>query len=109
MGAAQSLLRGGSGAMSQSNRNGVIGLGAALGFLAFVGKFNEVVQTYKAEHHIKKSAKIKKGLWQQMRSIFSRSCGPREALTIVGLATCLLLRTLGSVWVSQHWGRIVGA
>eukprot|EP00656_Telonema_subtile_P013522 TRINITY_DN16867_c0_g1_i3.p1 TRINITY_DN16867_c0_g1~~TRINITY_DN16867_c0_g1_i3.p1 ORF type:complete len:627 (+),score=139.63 TRINITY_DN16867_c0_g1_i3:101-1981(+) len=50
-----------------------------------------------------------KGLDGMLRSIFRRACDMREVMTVVGLSLCLLLRTLGSVWVAKHWGKIVGA
>ena len=42
-----------------------------------------------------------------IRFIFGRACTGREVVTMASLSFSLLLRTLGSVWVSKHWGRIV--
>mmetsp|Transcript_7314 Transcript_7314/g.17695 ORF Transcript_7314/g.17695 Transcript_7314/m.17695 type:complete len:688 (+) Transcript_7314:46-2109(+) len=94
-------------AMTRSVRNGWVGFGCSLGFLYFVSKFNDMVQTYKAKKNIKKGAKVDKGLWRLLASILQRSCGAREATTVLMLSLSLLLRTFGSVWVSKHWGKIV--
>jgi len=91
------------------NRNGVLGLGAAVGFLAFISKFNEHVQTYKVKQNIKKDLQITDGLSRVLRSILWKACSTREAFTISKLCLMLLLRTVGSVWVATHWGRIANA
>lgn len=96
-------------AFKSSNSRGVVGFGAACGFLLFVVKFNDYVQTYKVTHNLKKVQKIKKGFWDILRGVLVKTCDRREGSTVFGLSMCLLLRTLGSVWVSQHWGRIVGS
>lgn len=46
--------------LSRSTRNSVVGFGCSLGFLYFVSKFNDVVQSYKASRNIKKRAKIER-------------------------------------------------
>jgi hypothetical protein len=35
--------------------------------------------------------------------IFRKACDFREIKTVLQLALCLLLRTLGSLWVAKHW------
>jgi len=94
-------------ALSRSRRDAYLGLGCSLGFLYFVSKFNDVVQTYKASHNIKKGVKLDKGLWRLLAAILRKTCGAREATTVGMLCISLLLRTFGSVWVSKHWGKIV--
>lgn len=89
--------------------NGVLGLLAAFGFLIFVQKFNEHVQTYKSKKNISRNQKVQDGLMQMLRSIFEDTCGRRETLTVAKLSAMLLLRTVGSVWVTGHWGRMVNA
>jgi len=110
MGAVASKLSGTSPS-AVATRNGTIGFCAAVGFLSFVGTFNERVQAYKAEQgkNKRKTSKIAQGLDKMLRAIFSKTCNMREVLTVVGLSLCLLLRTLGSVWVAKEWGKIVGA
>jgi len=88
---------------------GAIGFGCSLGFLLFVFKFNEYVQAYKARKNIRKGQKLDASLLRALRSIFGKACTRREYLTIGSLCMSLLARTLGSVWVSKHWGRIVKA
>jgi len=85
-----------------SNSNGAIGFGCSLGFLLFVFKFNEYVQAYKARKNIRKGQKIDASLVRALRSIFGKACGRREFWTITSLCFSLLLRTLGSVWVSTY-------
>lgn len=94
---------------AQSTRNGMIGFASACGFLVFVSKFNEKVQTYKADQNIKKGPKIAKGMSSTMRFILGTTCGTREVSSVFALSMCLLLRTLGSVWVARHWGKIVNS
>ena len=93
--------------MSTRTRNGTIGFVSSLGFLGFVGWFNEKINTYKAEKGLTKGkkgpAKPDKDLYSMISSIFRKACGVREAWTIAALCTSLLLRTLGSVWVAKHW------
>lgn len=95
--------------LSPSNRNGAIGFGCSLGFLLFVSKFNEFVQAYKAKRNIKKAQSIGHGTFKTLGQIFSKTCGYREAYTVSMLSLSLLLRTFGSVWVANHWGKIVKA
>lgn len=99
--------------LSAGTRNGTIGFFSSLGFLGFVGWFNEKINTYKTEKGLTKGkkgpAKPAKDLSSMLRNIFTKACGRREAWTVAALSTSLLLRTLGSVWVAKHWGRIVGA
>jgi len=96
-------------ALAPSNFNAVLGFGAACGFLTFVSKFNERVQLYKTTNNIAKGAKVQDGLSQMMQDILVRTCGAREGGTIAKLCVMLLLRTLGSVWISKHWGLMVNA
>lgn len=91
------------------NINAVIGFGCSLGFLAFVSKFNSVVQAMKAKKMGRKGATVDMDFMQKLRVIFGQTCGSREIVTVGSLALCLLLRTLGSVWVARHWGRIVSS
>jgi hypothetical protein len=95
--------------LSPSNRNGAIGFGCSLGFLLFVSKFNEFVQAYKAKKNIKKSQAIAHGIFPTLAAIFRKTCGYRELYTVSMLSLSLLLRTFGSVWVANHWGKIVKA
>lgn len=93
-------------------RSGAIGLGAGLLFLLFVSKFNEHVQVYKAKHNkVKGTLKDKpaEGLSQLMRTILGKCISFREVFTVTKLSLMLLLRTVGSVWVSKHWGSIVNS
>jgi len=94
-------------AMTRSQRNGVIGFFCSIGFLGFVSKFNDLVSSYQARKNIKRKMKVDAGLWKTLRSILFTACGAREGWTVFSLCCCLLLRTFGSVWVSQHWGKIV--
>nr|AND95787.1 ATP-binding cassette subfamily D member 3 [Prorocentrum minimum] len=93
----------------RQNKNGVLGLGAAVCFMCFVSKFNAAVQRYKDKKNIKKGTAIADGLVSMMVDILRRTCGPREAFTVLKLSSMLLLRTVGSVWVARHWGRLVNA
>lgn len=86
---------------------GVIGFFCSIGFLGFVSKFNDLVSSYQARKNIKRKMKVDAGLWKTLRSILFTACGAREGWTVFSLCCCLLLRTFGSVWVSQHWGKIV--
>ena len=89
---------------------GAIGFGASLSFLLFVNKFNSLIASLKAKRHITKtSSSQKQDLFPILYSIFARSCSIREVYTFLGLSTCLILRTFGSVWVSRHWGKVVSA
>merc|ERR1712195_326809 len=110
MGAVASKLSG-TDPSAVATRNGTIGFFAALGFLSFVGTFNERVQSYKAAQgkNKRKTSKIAQGLDKILRAILSKTCNMRELMTVLGLSLCLLLRTLGSVWVAKEWGKIVGA
>lgn len=90
-------------------RNAAFGFAAACCFLLFVHKFNEQVQTYKAKNNIAKGPRIQQGLVPMMRRIVNATCGRREGTTVVKLSLMLLLRTLGSVWTSRHWGSLVNA
>merc|ERR1712195_440862 len=110
MGAVASKLSG-TDPSAVATRNGTIGFFAALGFLSFVGTFNERVQSYKAAQgkNKRKTSKIAQGLDKILRAILSKTCNMRELMTVLGLSLCLLLRTLGSVWVAKEWGEIVGA
>ena len=92
-----------------NNGKGAIGFVCSLGFLLFVFKFNEYVQAYKARKNIRKGIKVDSSLIRNLRGIFGRACSRREYATMLSLCFSLLLRTLGSVWVSKHWGRIVKA
>ena len=103
-------------AIQPSNRNGVLGFFAAFGFLGFVSIFNDFVSSYKEKHAKNKrrgkggkGPKPNAGLFTLLRRVLGVSCNARELNTVMKLALCLLLRTIGSVWVSKHWGRIVGA
>ncbi|CAE8588852.1 unnamed protein product, partial [Polarella glacialis] len=95
------------------NRKGVLGFGAGLAFLFFVSKFNEHVQLYKAKQKIVKkaggSSEDPEGLWELMAGILRKTCNIREGFTVTKLSFMLLLRTVGSVWVSKHWGKIVNS
>eukprot|EP01065_Artemidia_motanka_P016367 TRINITY_DN2006_c3_g1_i2.p1 TRINITY_DN2006_c3_g1~~TRINITY_DN2006_c3_g1_i2.p1 ORF type:complete len:690 (+),score=279.97 TRINITY_DN2006_c3_g1_i2:81-2072(+) len=95
--------------VANRGRNAVLGFGAACGFLAFVSKFNTEVQAYKARKNIKKGAPIATGLFKMMKHILGQTCDGREMYTVGMLSLMLLLRTVGSVWVSKHWGRIVNS
>merc|ERR1712166_1502002 len=110
MGAVASKLSG-TDPSAVATRNGTIGFFAALGFLSFVGTFNERFQSYKAAQgkNKRKTSKIAQGLDKILRAILSKTCNIRELMTVLGLSLCLLLRTLGSVWVAKEWGKIVGA
>jgi ABC-type uncharacterized transport system fused permease/ATPase subunit len=110
MGSALSRLSG-TDPTAVATRNGTIGFFAAVGFLSFVGTFNERVQSYKASQgkNKRKTSQIAHGLDKMLHAIFSKTCNMREVATVLGLSLCLLLRTLGSVWVAKEWGRIVGA
>lgn len=44
-----------------------------------------------------------------MKTILASTCSFRELLTVTKLSLMLLLRTVGSVWVSKHWGSIVNS
>mmetsp|Transcript_60316 Transcript_60316/g.141112 ORF Transcript_60316/g.141112 Transcript_60316/m.141112 type:complete len:693 (+) Transcript_60316:67-2145(+) len=92
-------------------RSGVLGLGAGLLFLSFVSKFSERVQIYKAKNQKVKNAPREQveGLTDLMRFILGSTCSSREFLTVTKLSLMLLLRTVGSVWVSKHWGSIVNS
>eukprot|EP00930_Biecheleria_cincta_P097980 TRINITY_DN89663_c0_g1_i1.p1 TRINITY_DN89663_c0_g1~~TRINITY_DN89663_c0_g1_i1.p1 ORF type:complete len:701 (-),score=92.94 TRINITY_DN89663_c0_g1_i1:43-2112(-) len=93
-------------------RSGAIGFGAGLLFLLFVSKFNEHVQVYKAKHNKVKGVlkdKPVEGLTQVMKAILGKTCSFREFFTVTKLSLMLLLRTVGSVWVSKHWGSIVNS
>ncbi|CAE7742210.1 Abcd3 [Symbiodinium pilosum] len=92
-------------------RSGVLGLGAGLLFLSFVSKFSERVQIYKAKNLKIKNTKQQRveGLTDLMRFILGSTCSLREFLTVAKLSLMLLLRTVGSVWVSKHWGSIVNS
>eukprot|EP00927_Polykrikos_kofoidii_P038081 TRINITY_DN32361_c0_g1_i1.p1 TRINITY_DN32361_c0_g1~~TRINITY_DN32361_c0_g1_i1.p1 ORF type:complete len:717 (+),score=83.81 TRINITY_DN32361_c0_g1_i1:192-2342(+) len=89
-------------------RDGAVGFGNSLGFLFFLTIFNERV-------HIVRSGKKDgdqnggDGMVQVMRAILSRTCTAREACTVMKLSSMLLLRTVGSVWVSRHWGAMVNS
>jgi len=99
-----------STALARSSINAVLGFGAACGFLSFISKFNERVQVYKANNNISKGgAKVHDGLSQLLQDILGKTCGARESRTVAKLCAMLLLRTLGSVWVAKHWGRMVNA
>eukprot|EP00931_Biecheleriopsis_adriatica_P055638 TRINITY_DN32940_c0_g1_i1.p1 TRINITY_DN32940_c0_g1~~TRINITY_DN32940_c0_g1_i1.p1 ORF type:complete len:708 (+),score=115.62 TRINITY_DN32940_c0_g1_i1:77-2125(+) len=96
------------------NRSGAVGFGAGCLFLLFVSKFNEHVQVYKAKNMKVKGAKASTekhvdGLSTQMRIILAATCSFRECFTVSKLSLMLLLRTVGSVWVSKHWGSIVNS
>eukprot|EP01062_Namystynia_karyoxenos_P070226 TRINITY_DN65610_c0_g1_i1.p1 TRINITY_DN65610_c0_g1~~TRINITY_DN65610_c0_g1_i1.p1 ORF type:complete len:668 (+),score=280.39 TRINITY_DN65610_c0_g1_i1:93-2096(+) len=95
--------------VANRNRNGALGFGAACGFLMFVWKFNEKVQAYKAKKNIKKGTPVAAGLMRMMKRILSQTCDAREVKTVLKLSLMLLLRTVGSVWVAKHWGRIVSS
>merc|ERR1712195_162413 len=111
MGQSVSTLMASTNPVTVSRRNGAIGFAAACGFLTFVGTFNEQVQAYKARKQLnkRKGSMPAKGLDSMLKSIFARTCNFREIMTVLALSLCLLLRTLGSVWVAKHWGKIVGA
>eukprot|EP00924_Labyrinthula_sp_SR-Ha-C_P006902 augustus_masked-scaffold_8-processed-gene-4.46-mRNA-1 protein AED:0.01 eAED:0.01 QI:0/-1/0/1/-1/1/1/0/659 len=95
-----------------SAKNAMAGLAASFSFLFFVSSFNDFISKLKEKRNIK-SSKTRPGssskLFPILKFIFTKSCSPREVSTFFGLALCLLLRTLGSVWVSRHWGKIVAA
>lgn len=76
-----------------------------------MSKFNDMVQNYKAKKKIRKGRvqKMDPSLSAVLYYIFSRTCDKREVYTFLGLSSCLLLRTFGSVWVSRHWGQIVSS
>eukprot|EP00928_Gymnodinium_smaydae_P022997 TRINITY_DN19146_c0_g1_i1.p1 TRINITY_DN19146_c0_g1~~TRINITY_DN19146_c0_g1_i1.p1 ORF type:complete len:718 (-),score=160.44 TRINITY_DN19146_c0_g1_i1:7-2160(-) len=90
-------------------RDGAIGFGAALCFLGFVGKFNDSVQAYKTRRQIAKGEPRASGFLQLLSGILGRACSRREGFTVAKLCTMLLLRTVGSVWVANHWGKIVNS
>lgn len=92
-------------------RSGALGLAAGLVFLSFVSKFSERVQMYKAKNMKVKGTKqpAAEGLTDLMKSILGSTCSFRECLTVSKLSLMLLLRTVGSVWVSKHWGSIVNS
>lgn len=92
-------------------RSGALGLAAGLVFLSFVSKFSERVQMYKSQNKkIKgKKEKLVEGLGDLMKGILGQTCSFREMLTVAKLSLMLLLRTVGSVWVSKHWGSIVNS
>mmetsp|Transcript_86988 Transcript_86988/g.153813 ORF Transcript_86988/g.153813 Transcript_86988/m.153813 type:complete len:692 (-) Transcript_86988:17-2092(-) len=93
------------------NRSGLLGFAAGMLFLTFVSKFNERVHNYKAKNkQLKKSSsEAADGLGACMRAILVQTCNFREALTVSKLSLMLLLRTVGSVWVSKQWGSIVNS
>lgn len=92
-------------------RSGALGFAAGLVFLSFVSKFSERVQMYKAKTMKVKGKKEKpvEGLADLMKGILASTCSFREMLTVTKLSLMLLLRTVGSVWVSKHWGSIVNS
>lgn len=80
-------------------------------FLVFVSRFSSRIQTYKARRTSTNgsAASDDDGLSQTVRSILAKACTWREARTVGKLSLMLILRTVGSVWVARHWGRIVNA
>mmetsp|Transcript_67432 Transcript_67432/g.140900 ORF Transcript_67432/g.140900 Transcript_67432/m.140900 type:complete len:735 (-) Transcript_67432:260-2464(-) len=101
--------RKGHGLVVNGKRNGLAGLLGALGFLLFVQKFNEHVQTYKAMNNISHGSQVDQGLASTMTRILRTTCGKREAVTVIKLCFMLVFRTLGSVWTSRQWGSLVNA
>lgn len=97
-----------SAASRGASRDGVVGLGMATLFLLFATTFNERMQKYKASKGGKPTA-AHSNLVPALRSVVVKACGWREATTVGKLSLMLVLRTAGSVWVSNHWGRIVNA
>jgi len=83
---------------------------AAFGFLLFVSKFNVWVQTQKARrtktsYNNKVSTAMGTTVWRILRN----TCTIREFTTVAKLSLMLLLRTVGSIWVANHWGKIVNS
>lgn len=95
---------------NKRQRDGVVGLGMATAFLLFATTFNERIQAYKASRQGNPQLNsTNDSVVQAIRSIVSKACGWREAITVGKLSLMLVLRTAGSVWVSKHWGCIVNA
>lgn len=95
-------------ALRTGNRNGALGLGSALGFLVFISlKFRLVQRHNKVAAEVEHGLTEQAGLLQSMGGILGHACSFREALTVTRLSLMLLLRTVGSIWVSRHWGKIV--
>lgn len=100
--------------LNTKDRNGVLGLVAAFCFLGFISKFSEHVQTIKAtkgggRHAASEAIEPSSSLTHILRNILGKTCSAREASTIAKLSLMLLLRTVGSVWVAQQWGKIVSS
>ncbi|EKX45932.1 hypothetical protein GUITHDRAFT_108382 [Guillardia theta CCMP2712] len=93
--------------LGKKTRDAALGFGCSLGFLLFVFKFNEIVQEYKARKRIRKNIVVEPGLHRTLMRIFKKACSKREVGTVIMLCTSLLLRTMGSVWVARHWGKMV--
>lgn len=89
--------------------NGAKGFAASLCFLVFVNKFNQVISNVKRRRNVKKAANVDNKLQEILYYIFIKTCNIREIVTFLGLCSCLVMRTFGSVWVSNHWGKIVSS
>mmetsp|Transcript_29814 Transcript_29814/g.68686 ORF Transcript_29814/g.68686 Transcript_29814/m.68686 type:complete len:702 (+) Transcript_29814:136-2241(+) len=105
-GSSVTARRGGIGA---SSRDGLCGFSAAVGFLFFVSKFNAWVQNLKAKRTKLAYHKVSTSLSTTVWAILRNACDKREFTTVAKLSLMLLLRTVGSIWVSNHWGKIVNS